>query len=348
MLLVAILASAGTYIATRIVTGSLEERFENQLAEAGRVASDSVVRRERQHLEVVRGISFTEGVATATEAGRESDLNRLVEPLVANNQAELVEVLDAHGERVFGIRLANRQSLEYEPLDDAEDRASWSLVASVLEGREDSLGDKFAQIVQTRYGYALYTAGPIFDGDELVGVVLVGSLVDSFLPIAKGEALADITFYDFDGVPLATTFATLADEEEADFTPDPAVFAEFNDRSALRESKTLFGRDFDLLYGELIIRDQAVGIYSVALPSSFILSAGGTTRWQMGVLFALAMSAVLFAGWAVARSITKPLLKLVGTARVVTSGDLTARSGVRTSDEIGTLASAFDTMTERL
>ncbi len=68
----------------------------------------------------------------------------------------------------------------------------------------------------------------------------------------------------------------------------------------------------------------------------------------MGLLFGLAMSVVLLSGWAVARSITKPLLKLVGTARVVTSGDLTARSGVRTADEIGTLASSFDTMTERL
>ncbi len=270
VVLVAILAGAETYLATRIVTGSLEERFENQLAEAARVTSDSVVRRERQHLEVVRGISFTEGVATATNAGRESVLKRLVEPLAANNQAELVEVLDGQGERVFGILLANRQSFEYEPLGDAEDRASWPLVASVLEGQKDSLGDKFAQIVQTRYGYALYTAGPIFDGDELVGVVLVGSLVDSFLPVAKGEALADITFYDFDGAPLATTFATPADEEEADFTPDPAVIAGFDDPSALRESKTLFGRDFDLLYGELIIRDQSVGIYSVAMPSSFI------------------------------------------------------------------------------
>ena len=58
-----ILAIAGTVLVTKLVVGSLEERFNNQLAEAARVTADSFVRRERQHLEVVRGIAFTEGSA---------------------------------------------------------------------------------------------------------------------------------------------------------------------------------------------------------------------------------------------------------------------------------------------
>jgi hypothetical protein len=50
IVLTLLLAAAGTFIATRFVTGSLEDRFDNQLAEAARVASDSIVRREREHL----------------------------------------------------------------------------------------------------------------------------------------------------------------------------------------------------------------------------------------------------------------------------------------------------------
>ncbi len=45
---------------------------------------------------------------------------------------------------------------------------------------------------------------------------------------------------------------------------------------------------------------------------------------------------------------TQPILRLVRTARLVTAGDLTARSGVVSSDEIGTLASSFDEMTSKL
>src|SRR3989304_10082654 len=62
-------AMAGTFIATRLVTGSLEDRFANQLAEAARVTSDSVVRRERQHLSLLRSIAFTVGVPQAAAAG---------------------------------------------------------------------------------------------------------------------------------------------------------------------------------------------------------------------------------------------------------------------------------------
>ena len=78
VILTLVLAAGGTFLATRMVTGSLEERFENQLAEAARVTSDAVVRREREHLELVRGIAFTEGVAAAIRDQNESALARLI------------------------------------------------------------------------------------------------------------------------------------------------------------------------------------------------------------------------------------------------------------------------------
>jgi len=40
VVLAALMAVTGTYLVTRLVTGSLEERFNNQLAEAARVTSD--------------------------------------------------------------------------------------------------------------------------------------------------------------------------------------------------------------------------------------------------------------------------------------------------------------------
>jgi len=44
-------AAVGTFVVTQLVAGSLKECFNNQLLEAGRVTSDSVVRKEREHLE---------------------------------------------------------------------------------------------------------------------------------------------------------------------------------------------------------------------------------------------------------------------------------------------------------
>lgn len=349
LILTILLAAAGTYIATRLVTSSLEERFNNQLAEAARVMSDSIVRRERKHLEVVRAVSFTEGVAASIESGNELLVDKLVAPIAANNGAELVEVLNASGQRVAGLQLTDAQTLKYDRMPaDAVPPSTWPITTSVLAGETDSLGDKFAQIVQTTSGYALFTAGPIYDGDKLAGVVLVGTPLSSVLPVSKGEALADITVYDFNGAPLATTFAGSQDKQEADLTPADKTINQLDSPAGLREHKELFGRGYDLLYVPLVIRNGTVGIVSVALPSSFILSAGSSTRWQMGLIFAMATALVLATGWTLARSFTQPLLRLVSTAREVSAGDLTARSGVRTGDEIGVLATSFDAMTERL
>ncbi|HPY42640.1 MAG TPA: cache domain-containing protein, partial [Thiolinea sp.] len=46
--------------------------------------------------------------------------------------------------------------------------------------------------------------------------------------------------------------------------------------------------------------------------------------------------------------ITQPLEQLAATARRVSSGDLSAKSGIKTADEVGVLASSFDGMVERL
>jgi putative nucleotidyltransferase with HDIG domain len=96
------------------------------------------------------------------------------------------------------------------------------------------------------------------------------------------------------------------------------------------------------------VRGKTAGIYSVALPTDFIFSAGSTTRTQVAVLFGVGIIAVLGIGFFLAGALTKPILRLVQTAAVVSSGDLNARSGVHTSDEIGQLARSFDSMTARL
>jgi putative nucleotidyltransferase with HDIG domain len=337
VVLVLLLAALGTYLATKFVTSSLDDRFSNQLAEAARVTSDSLVRRERQHLSVVRAIAFTEGIAEAAEANDANALNRLVLPLAANNRAEYVEVLDAAGRRIVGLHLSDPSTLRYAPIDDDANRANLAAVTRVKERFTDATGDKFTQIVQLRQGLAIYTAGPMLLDKRLAGIVVVGSRLDAFLAAAKTEALADITVYDFDGRALGSTF--VGD------TPGDGSGAK---RVGFRETHEVNGRKYDLLYGDMRLRNESVGTFSIALPSSFISNAGRTTRVGTALLFGSLTLAVLGVGLLVARAVTTPLLRLVRTARSVTEGDLTARSGVTGTDEVGVLAASFDAMTERL
>jgi putative nucleotidyltransferase with HDIG domain len=338
-----VLAVAGTFLVTRLVGGSLDERFNNQLAEASRVASDALVRRERQHLEAVRAIAFTDGIGAATAADDEASLERLVQPLAGNSALERVEVLDASGRRIYGARLDDASTLSYVALQDEIDRSGWASVQDVLAGRSDDAGDKFSEIVETPNGPVLYTAGPVYDGERIAGVVLVGTTLDTFVNAAKLESLADVTIYDAGGKAIASTFAH--EDDGVDLTRTPEV-AEGD--AAIREHRTLFGRDFDLLYGTLSLRGEPVATYSVGLPSSFIFSAQQDTREQMTLLFAVGMAAALIVGWFIARSITGPVQRLVRAAHAVGQGDLSVRAEVRGLDEIGILGRAFDDMTEKL
>ena len=346
IVLTLIVAAAGTFIATQFVTGPLEERFNNQLAEAARVASDSIVRKERDHLSLVRSIAFTVGVPERTADGDSEGLRNLIEPLAANSRLEYVEIVGLDGQRVLGLRLDDASSLSYAPLSDPGDRSSIEVVQRILAGENDAQGDKFAQLVELRDDTAFYTGGPILDADgNVAGAVLVGTSLRTVLPAMKFEALSDVTLYDLDGVVLDSTFAQTGDEVDLGTA---SLLDESGSLAGVHEVRSIFNRDFDLLYGELRIRNETVGLFSVALPSSFISSAGSTTRWAMTVMFAVATVAVIAIGLLVARGVTAPLLKLVRAARAVTEGDLTARSGITARDEVGELAQSFDVMTERL
>jgi len=347
----AVVGITATYLVTRLVTGSLAERFDNQLVEASRVTADDVVRKEREHLETVRAVAFTEGVAESIQQRDGQRLQDLVEPVAGNAAVERLEVLDAQGQRLKALWLADQGGLQYQEISDADQPASWPLVGRILQGNSDGVGDKYAQIVETSEGFVLYTAGPVFQNDEVVGVVLVGTSLDSFVKQAKTKAMADITIYDSNGIPLASTFAQPNDasSSEARLEIGGGVLGEtLQGSDAVREQRTLWGRDYDLLYGRLEVRDEVVGLYSAGLSSDFIFSTGAMTRLQMALLFGTGVAAVLGIGFLLARLLTQPLLRLVQTARLVAAGDLTARSGVTSGDEIGTLASSFDEMTEKL
>jgi signal transduction histidine kinase len=54
------------------------------------------------------------------------------------------------------------------------------------------------------------------------------------------------------------------------------------------------------------------------------------------------------AGWFVSRQISKPLLALTDVTARMTAGDLSTRANVQRQDELGTLATSFNTMADRI
>jgi HD-GYP domain-containing protein (c-di-GMP phosphodiesterase class II) len=341
--LVIMLAAVGTYLSTSLLQGSLNDRFQNQLLEAGRVSSDAIVRQEDAHLSVARSVAFTQGLPQAIEAADEATVRGIITAIAANTATERIDVLNATGARIAGTHLADRATLTYGPVT-GDDPASWTLTSLVLN---DPNGAKYALLVGTSNGSMLVTASPVFDGDRLVGAVLVATSLQTLVNQMKAQALAEVTVYDFNGHPIASTF--VLDASQADLTANANVLSSFGSGQTVRESRQIWHREYDLAYGELVVQGHAVGYYSAALSSDFIFSSETSARWKMTLLFGVGMAAVLGVGFVLAGSFTRRIRRLVTTAEAVTAGNLMARTPVGTGDdELDKLAHCLNRMTDRL
>lgn len=111
---------------------------------------------------------------------------------------------------------------------------------------------------------------------------------------------------------------------------------------------SLAEREYQVVYAPLLIRGVQSGYFSIGLSRDFVITAWSSSRNAViGVTALLAVMSVVV-GYRVARGITRPLNDLVQTAEAVSAGDLQRRSAVRDANELGTLASAFNQMTEHL
>src|SRR3990172_6728614 len=94
LLLTLAVAILGAYIVTQLIAGSIEERFNNQLVNAGQVAADGLVRLARNPLELWRILAVTVGLPEATHAGDPNETRLLIEGQTANRSASSVIVVD--------------------------------------------------------------------------------------------------------------------------------------------------------------------------------------------------------------------------------------------------------------
>ena len=93
--------------------------------------------------------------------------------------------------------------------------------------------------------------------------------------------------------------------------------------------------------------DRGAGLLAEMSQDEALGSARGLalTIGLVGLLSTIVLATGI---WVVARRVTRPILALAATASRVAGGDLEAVSGIRSEDEVGTLATAFDGMTSQL
>jgi nitrate/nitrite-specific signal transduction histidine kinase len=118
-------------------------------------------------------------------------------------------------------------------------------------------------------------------------------------------------------------------------------------RAATR-SLTVAGQEWEFQFTNFYLRQQPEGFMAVALSRKGVIEAGLRSALQMTVLFAGVVLVLLLVGYLLALRLTRPIEALVAGTQAVARGDLSTRLEVKRQDELGELASAFNTMTRDL
>lgn len=344
LVLTLVLAMVGTFVVTLLVASSLTERLNNQLLEASRVAADGIVRRERAHLEILRAMAFTQGVAEAFATRDIATLNDFLLPVARNAGIETFSVIDQRGQEIFTLtydRVAN-QYLRSE----SADFSGLSLVTAILQAQPDQEGDKFIALLSTTRGDYLFTSAPVRnETGQLVGVLMVGTRLETIVTDLEKQAAADVILLNDAGKLLATTLAR-PDEGYATLEGTSATIAN-NNESETRDLR-LYNRGFRAVYAPLVVRKQTLGVLGVVLPTDYVTTTTSTNRTLISLIFTLGTLAVIVIGYWLAQNIARPILRLRVVSQAVAAGDLEQNTGLKQADEIGELATAFDTMTLKL
>jgi two-component system sensor histidine kinase ResE len=360
LLLTLMVAGIGAFIVVNLVTGTLQERFNNQLLDAGRVVAESMVGYEEDRLTALRQVAFTEGVAESLATADSETLAALVPQIIINSPTDAVILLDENGREIYSwYRFDTPDQGEIADLSQVEE------ARLVLEGVSDEYGDKRAFLANGTSGPMLYTIGPVFLGEEQVGAVVVGTAARKIVVELTQNAVARVTLYDQQGNVIETAFGD-GRTDVTELLQEPAVqyptvlrllqespdqYHVVSENAALQvplRKVEILNQDYQLAFGDWRLRNESFGLFSVALPSNFIVNAAATSRNLLALVFTVATVAVILIGFVVARRIVRPLHRLVDVTTAVTEGDLEQRTGIQRNDEIGDLALSFDTMTERL
>lgn len=343
------LAIGVAVLVTRIVFDTVEERFNNQLIEAGKISSEWMVREEDRLLETLRLLSRTESIPAAIKTNDSEALRNRSFGIVVNNGEDFVQFTNAEGELILAMRHRTGGSLEaYDFAQGGSQYSDWANVQHVLNGESDQYGDKYVGVGSTETGRLFYVVGPIFDDDgSLAGTIIVGKFVDRLIADLQQETRIQVSLYDFEGELLASTFS-----EGQSISPELAASTiEFKDsQSARRELSevrdvVISNIEYEEILGAWEGREGLdLGVIGSALSRTYLVRSSNVTRLQIFLLVVCAVLLVILVGLYISRLITRPLQGLVSAASQVAQGDLNVQLDIHSNDEIEILNQSFNQM----
>lgn len=342
---------------SNIIFHTVEERFNNQLGEVGKLSSEIMVVEEEKLLDTLRLLTYTENIIEPITQHDLEKLRSMALGIAINQQADAVEFLDKDGYLILSMRHKNGSTIEdyaYSTGGNPTTFQDWEFAQNVLQARQDDLGDKYSGFVDADWGKYFYVSGPVYDEfNQLQGVIMVGTTLKSMAVRMHTNVLAQVTFYAADGSVLVSSLPYEPEPLDAGIaaivlTTQEDQISKIRNIDQKRELSVSNLGYVEILGPWEVRGDSDLGILGAALPENFIVKQSPSTRLQVTFVIALALLLVIMIGMNIANTITRPLTNLVNASQTVARGDLAVRVESDSNDEIAILAAAFNNMVASL
>ncbi len=342
-----IVSLGGAFLITQILISSIEQRFDNLLAETKEIAADFVVQEENQLLENLRLIGFLDGLDRLIQAENAENIREALLPIAYNNTLDFVSILNAEGISLLSLRRDLSNPIpRYVNERGSSAFVDIGAVRNVIDRRIDEKGDKFVELVSLGEEAYLIITGPVKDDSgNLNGVVVIGKAVRSLINEIRAQTLSQVTIYNFDGTILSSTL-----------NEPPSIDSQIAAQIQANQDQETVNRSFsinDIGYKENLsmweVRDRAdFGVLGIASQTKYLTDTTVATRQNIFVLVTLTLFLILIVGITIARLITRPIHNLRDAALEVSAGNLQVYVDPLGDDEIALLTTTFNSMVQSL
>ncbi|MEP6985058.1 MAG: cache domain-containing protein, partial [Chloroflexota bacterium] len=315
---------AGAYALGKSLTQAAAGPQTNLLVQMG----DALRRRsndvyEQMLLEAQR-VAFTRGVTDAVRNRNATDLQPILESSARLANLDSIIVTDAQGIEVAGVLRAEQQTTITYTVSTDTDLHVQSVVRAVLD--ENTVGA--TGLLRTPSGLLLYTAVPLSEAEQRIGIVLVGRALDKVLLDLKADGMADVALYGSDSALLQTTTHPVnTTSSELNLSPDELQRILAAPNQLTLHPIQLNSQAYQAAYAPFQFGTQPLGVIASFLPDT--VPAITQTGQQLGglSLAAVAGTAVIALFIATHAFVIRPAGQVTQVAQALQAGNSFVRTG---------------------
>lgn len=337
-IVVLLVAMIGAYVLANNLGGGLEQTQLNLLLQSSAAVSGRSADLYERMRQEATGIAYTAGMVEAVQARETTLLAEMLEARARLIGLDSVIVTDGRGVEIVGLqRVVQGDAADYA-INTNTDLSAQPIIRAVLqEGYIGATG-----LISANEGTMLFTAVPIARSGAILGIVLVGQQLDAALAELHGSGMADLALYDAGGQLIQTTFELSDSTLNALILPQEVytqALAAGNARPV--QSVQIEGAPYQAVYAPFQFGPQTLGVIASVLPDDvpFAFALG---RQLTAFFVSVLAGVVVFASFLAMSVVTARAERVKATAEALATGQHTARTGMRASDEIGAVGKALD------